>query len=861
MRLPHRRKDRSGPRPDARRSPLHLYTSVLVIVAVAVCVGALWFQRDTRLDRAEVSARRDATFSAQLAATTIESELRAVRDAVEGLASAPGTPRVLAAPTGCTLSFGGGPAFSKGHFDIIDTAGTAVCSSLPAGPATYVDASWLPEALRRAGTQGPVPDIRTATTAIVVSAPFAGGAVIAVLEASEVAARLAPRLSRAQKLDVLVTSGQTVVSRSVDPSAWVAVQLPHPFAARDGGGAQPGVDGVARLYGSAEPAGTAWLVHVGMDPGEALAAAKEDAARDLWVAVVGLLILGTASVVVSRRIVVPLRRLRARVVGVNGAGAEVGPIVNGPREVVEVATAFEDLRQQLQSQLDAAQRLAAIVESSHDSIISRSADGLITSWNRGAENMYGYLAAEAIGRPKAMLVPRECLGDFLAIDARAMRGEAVPTVETRRLRKDGTTVEVEVTLSPVRDPSGAVVGTSSVARDLTLIKQAQADRRVLEERLQQAQRLETVGQLAGGIAHDFNNLLSVILSYAQFVSEEVPAGSDLRADTEQIIIAAERAATLTRQLLLFARREPVNPERIDANALVRHTGQLLARSIGEHIELSLRLSPGLPAVFADRGQVEQVLMNLVLNARDAMPSGGVLTIETSVASPTSGPPAGESARAPGSDVVFAVTDTGVGMDAVVAARAFEPFFTTKRETGGTGLGLATVYGIVTDAGGQVRLASEPGSGTTVRVYLPTAPHGAAGQAERAARGPRPGEGETILVVEDQAAVRQVTARLLTRNGYKVLEAPGAQEALALARSADLDLILTDVVMPHGSGPELVGALRTEGSTVAVLFMSGYSAGVVGPDDMAEGDPHLLQKPFNEADLVERVQQALARAGP
>jgi two-component system, cell cycle sensor histidine kinase and response regulator CckA len=364
----------------------------------------------------------------------------------------------------------------------------------------------------------------------------------------------------------------------------------------------------------------------------------------------------------------------------------------------------------------------------------------------------------------------------------------------------------------------------------------------LEAQLQQARRLESVGKLAGGVAHDFNNLLAIILNYADF-AREAATDEEQRRDLEELSKAATRGAELVRQLLQFSRRRPVDATAVDITEVIRDTEPMLRRAAGEQIKLRCWLASELPPTLIDHGQLTQVLMNLVVNARDAMPDGGTLTIKATQS--------GESA------VQLAVEDTGQGMDAATVAKAFDPFFTTKPPGSGTGLGLATVYGIVTQADGGIELDSEPGRGTRVVIELPCGE--AALVSRRSGERPaaaEPGRGETILVVEDDVQVRGIAGRILREHGYHVLEACGGAEALRVAEGAPhpIDMLVSDVVMPGMSGPELAGRLRELRPDLPVLHMSGYSSGIASHDP--GGLPDLIEKPFSAADLLARVRQLL-----
>jgi len=387
--------------------------------------------------------------------------------------------------------------------------------------------------------------------------------------------------------------------------------------------------------------------------------------------------------------------------------------------------------------------------------------------------------------------------------------------------------------------------------------QAQAERERLENRVHQSQRLESLGLLAGGVAHDFNNLLAVILNCAAFVAEATTDDEAVQADVQEIRKAARQAAQLTRQLLIFGRRERVQLEALDLGAVVADVQTLLARSIGEHVKLVVHTVASLPPVRGDRSQIEAVLVNLAVNARDAMPDGGTLTIESGVTL-LDGDQAGLFPPLPaGSYVTLSVTDTGVGMSPDVVMRIFEPFFTTKPQGHGTGLGLATVHGIVAGAGGGLSVQSELGAGTTIRAFFPAADQAAVAKATPPPAVDVRSRGETLLVVEDEPAVLQLVVRMLRRNGYSVIAAATAAQALTLAAEHDFDMLLTDVVMPEMSGLELAERISQLRPAASVLFMSGYSPDLFGDKrGIAEGI-RLLQKPFTEQALLEGIRPAMA----
>jgi PAS domain S-box-containing protein len=501
---------------------------------------------------------------------------------------------------------------------------------------------------------------------------------------------------------------------------------------------------------------------------------------------------------------------------------------------------------------------AAIVASSADAIVGKDANGRITSWNPGAEALYGYSPAQMLGHHVRELIPADLLAEEDELSARVFRGERLQEYETVRRRADGTTVPVAKTMSPIYDAAGDVVGISAIGRDITDRKRMQAERQALEDRLHQSERLESLGQLAGGIAHDFNNLLSVILNYAAFVLEEISDNEPVQDDIREIREAAERAARLTRQLLIFGRRETTQPEPLDLDQVVADVRNLLSRTLGEDIVLVVHMSDHPPVIHADRGQVEQVLVNLAVNARDAMPDGGTLTIETSPVTLDDNVAGLHPGLVAGRYIQLSVSDTGSGMAQATIDRAFEPFFTTKARGEGTGLGLATVYGIVTGADGGVTIYSELDIGTTIRVYFRPS---SLAPVSHTTEPPKLGhaDGETILVVEDEAAIRKVADRILTRYGYQVLLAANGVEAMQLIEEHDIDLVLTDVVMPQMSGRELVERLKVVRPGTPTLFVSGYSQGVLGPRQGLDEGVALLQKPFSEHSLIESVHDLLAHS--
>ena len=629
-------------------------------------------------------------------------------------------------------------------------------------------------------------------------------------------------------------------------------------------------------------------------------------------------------------------------------------------------------------------RLAAIVTSSSDAIIGKTLEGIVTSWNVGAERIFGYSPAEMVGQSIYRLIPEELHDSERELLTRITRGERVEIFEAERVRKDGRRIQIAVSVSPIRDAYGKVVGASSIKRDITERKQAaealarsqerlrlalkaarmgtwqwdvanntlswdeqlhelygiepgqqvtqyehfigrvhqddrafviaavqraleggggldyefrivmpdgrirwladqgrvardpkgnplymtgvcldMTERKLLEERLRQAQRMDSVGQLAGGIAHEANNMMSVVLGCADYVLQRTDLPGPVREDVDQIWKAAKRTAGITQQLLAFSRRQVLQPQVLDLNATVRDLEPILTRTLGETLGLRMHLSPGLSPVRADPGQLEQVLINLTLNARDAMRDQGRLTIETMNVVLDQAYVAGKSVDSlrPGEYVALVVSDTGHGMDRVTLDRVFEPFFTTKGVGQGTGLGLSTVYGIVKQSGGFIWVYSEPGLGTTFKVYFPvmTTSPGAANLREPA---PAARENETVLVAEDEAMVRGIMARTLRDCGYNVLEAADGRAALEIleAQGGDVSLIVADVVMPDLGGREMAARLAERWPEVPVLFTSGYTGMDVVRRGLLDEGHEFLQKPLAPEALARKVREMVdARA--
>ncbi|HWO39336.1 MAG TPA: PAS domain S-box protein, partial [Candidatus Acidoferrum sp.] len=622
-------------------------------------------------------------------------------------------------------------------------------------------------------------------------------------------------------------------------------------------------------------------------------------------------------------------------------------------------------------------QLAAIVESSLDAIIGETLDGTIVSWNASAEAVYGYSAAEAVGQSIAMLAPAEQRYERDQLLDRLARGEKIDHHETTRVRKDGQKIIVSVTLSPIRDASGNVVGASAISRDITERRRFEQDlrrsearfaslvqdapygiyrvtsdgqflqvnpalvrmlgyqseaallacnidtdvyakaefrkqlidaygrhqgfmdvethwkrksgerivvrlsgrpvkrpggelayfevfaedvteRRSLEKQLLQSQKMDAIGRLAGGVAHDFNNLLGVILGQTELLQAEFGSNPSFYRRAEAIEQSARRAADLTKQLLAFSRQQLIEPRVVDPNAIVRNVEKLLRRLIGEDVELTSHLQPNAGNIKVDPSQLEQILMNLAVNARDAMPDGGKLILETAYVELDEAYARQHLGAKAGDFVMLAVSDTGTGMDSQTMTRIFEPFFTTKAEGQGTGLGLSTVYGIVKQNNGYIMPYSEVGHGTTFRIYLPRVWETPEVRHQKSNQGEFAKGCETILVVEDETSLRELARELLETNGYKVIEAERGEKAIQLVESSEtpIALLLTDVVMPGMGGEQLARRLLELRPELHVLYMSGYTDDAINNRGVLPKDTLFLPKPFTRATLLRRVREAL-----
>ena len=537
---------------------------------------------------------------------------------------------------------------------------------------------------------------------------------------------------------------------------------------------------------------------------------------------------------------------------------------------VAVVLAGQDALKRAESNAEHVNRLLdSIIENMPAMVFMKDAGELrFERFNRAGEELLGLTRAELLGKSDYDFFPKEQADFFVEKDREVLRTGVTDIAEEPIQTKTGERW-LHTRKIPLRDEQGVPRHLLGVSIDITDKKHAKdqlrasheaLERRVqqTEEQLRHAQKMEAIGRLAGGVAHDFNNLLSVIQSAASMALGALDDLEEVRADLSEIQLAAERAARLTRQLLAFGRRQLLEPRVVDLNEVLAGSREMLARMIGEDIELRYAMAPNVGKVKVDVGQLEQVVMNLVLNARDAMPRGGRLTIETANVVFDEDYADTHTEVLAGAHVMLAVSDTGVGMDRATRERVFEPFFTTKELGKGTGLGLSTVFGIVKQSGGSIFVYSELGHGATFKLYFPHAVERRSRSDPRMLAVNPQARGETILVAEDDDQVRAVVRRVLARAGYQVLEARSGGEALALAERHlhSIDLLLTDVVMPEMGGPELASALSSRRPGLRLLFMSGYTDDSMLRHGVFEGEVAYLQKPLTPDLLLRRVREVL-----
>jgi len=752
----------------------------------------------------------------------------------------------------------------------VDTTGRIQCSALPMStPIDIADREWF-RAVRNGGEFGvgaPVVGAISGGWVVGLSVPIRApdGSLRGVVGGSLPLTRLQELLTRApaapDELTTVSDTARRVIARSQHPEQWVGRQLTRdttPGTSLGGGRTLVrgrDADGTQRQWASVQIPGVGWTVYAGVPLARVLAPARATLAR---YAVLGLVVLLSALALawaIERHISRSLQRVVVAARDASG-GSAAWPAGRGPAEVQALA---EQLRESFarRDASDAAERRTraqyqAIVDHAVFGIAVVGGTGCFEQVNPALLAMLGCTdAGELLGREAETVfvhaAERDRLHDRLHSEG------IVRELETEWRRADGSAIVVRLGGRLVRD-RGATPGYELFVEDIT-------SQRALELALLQSQKMEAVGRLAGGIAHDFNNLLTVIGGNATLLLADQPPDAS-RPELHEIAEAAERARLLTRQLLGFSRRDPAVPRALDVNEVITGLGATLLRLIGEHIEVVTTLAPDLPPVCMDQGRLEQVLVNLAVNARDAMPGGGTLRLSTRTSATP--PPEAADRVLPDGWVVIRVQDTGHGIAAAVRERIFEPFFTTKPTGEGTGLGLAVSYSNVTAAGGCLTVASRPGEGARFDVWLPASAQGApTTRPSQGEAGAARGGGEHILVAEDEDAVRRLIVRTLGDAGYMVTVAEDGEAAIERlsAPGARFDLVLTDVVMPRRSGIDVARASHERDPAVPVLLMTGYPADLPIWDAVGGDAERLLQKPFSPSDLLQRLRHLLERDRP
>ena len=506
----------------------------------------------------------------------------------------------------------------------------------------------------------------------------------------------------------------------------------------------------------------------------------------------------------------------------------------------------EERKERLRAELRM-QEQSRLLDLASDAILQQDLEDTILYWNRGAERLYGWSSAEAVGKKTSQLIYRNAGSTAEARQQLALTGEW--SGDLKQLTRAGKEVITSNRWTLVHDEAGMARSILSIATDVT-------ERRSLEAQLRQSQKMEAVGQLAGGVAHDFNNLLTVIQGHSSLLLAGGTLSKAASESVQMVMESAERAAGLTRQLLMVSRKQTPQMGQVDLNKAVAGMVRMLQRTLGEHIQLEVRPGLNLPTIHADPGMIDQVLLNLAVNARDAMPSGGKLTIRTSISPPAQ---PGLKVPVPSSSVSLHCTDTGMGIPPEVLPRIFEPFFTTKEAGKGTGLGLATVHGIVQQHRGSIEVSSEVGKGTTFLITLPAATETPAAAASKGEESGTQGGTETILVVEDEPVVRQLMRNILGRFGYQVLEAASGLAALKIWRQQPdrVALLLTDVIMPDGmTGWDLAEQLSKDQPKLKIVYTTGYGAELTGRERHLKEGVNFVQKPFTPAKLLQTVRRCL-----
>jgi PAS domain S-box-containing protein len=859
---------------------------VLISTLLAVAVGVVCWLSYAQVRRVLVEAAETRVDgAARQVAAMLDESLRRMRTEAQAQATGAEIAALLARPSAATHDRAEralldapvrNPASRTSH-EVWSADGRLL---LAIGPLRPRDGDLRRDPPREAGAGPIVPTSEGMLYSIVAPVLGATGDTLGWLATT----RTLAAAQGVHELEEMVGLRATLLVGNATGDVWTDFRAPvaGPPAPRvSGAPAQFDLAGERRLGATVPMRSAPWVVHVHTPLALAVAPARRFVV-DLVAVALALIALGALGAwLVSRQVTAPLAQVTEAAQDVARGDYARRVSIRRRDEIGSLADSFNTMAERIEAsaerlhghtgeleatnaQLRASEeRYRQLVDAAHEGICVVDPAGVITYANRRLAALLGQPDDALHGRSFFELMDRETAFEARTQFARRARGIA-ETSELPLRRSDGTMLWTNMASSSLFDADGVFTGALLMLSDVT-------EQRALEAQLRQAQKMEAVGQLAGGVAHDFNNLLTVVSSYSEFLLEGLEPDSRLRGDVEEIRAASRRAANLTRQLLAFSRQQVLRPREMDLGVVVRGMTEMLQRMVGADIRLEARLAPDLAECFADPGQFEHVLMNLVVNARDAMPDGGRITIETANVSIEAASVGRHGHLPPGAYVLLAVSDTGIGMDSATQARVFEPFFTTKRVGEGTGLGLSTVYGIVQQSDGAITVSSAPGIGTTFTVFLPAVPPYEAGAIDEAARGAAMPAGAAtrmhasstpaagvILVVDDEESVRDVVCRTLAQRGHTVLAAADVAEALALLedRAQRIDLVVSDVTMPVLGGVSLVEHLaRARPGTRAVL-MSGFTAdallrrGVLPPSVM------FLGKPFTQESLVQTVAAAL-----
>ena len=841
----------AGSRPG-RSLRFYFIALAVLIILVASAAGAYVYAQSAA--DAQNAAIADAHFAAGKAAAELNGSLQFIQKAMASIAAAPTTPQVLADPSKCVVGFAPVGPFTTGHIDFVRGDGSVACTSStpkPAG-APYAGQPWLQTS--SPGVFAPLADAAGGALVGVVVYPIPGGGDFAwFLNLAEVGPKLSQEYgSGVNQLEFVVVSpdSRSVIARSIDPNQWVG----KPIATTSFGQSSGSVDrvdlnGTPRWYSEVGgPAG--WKIYVGADKATALKSAATLQERQLGIIAIGVTVLLIALVVAYRQVVTPMTAMSDAVRASHGAAPRPPIQVGGPAEVATLGEEINRLMSSLDSELADRQR----AEKNYKLLFDNHPEPMwvydtstlrFIEVNEAAIRKYGYSRDEFLHMTIEAIRPESELPalakSLLTTETESHSGPWIHRT------KNGTLMDVEITSHAIQFAD--IRARFVMAEDVT-------DKKKLERQFLQAQRLESLGQLAGGVAHDFNNLLAVILNVTAQLKSELPDSTSSR-DLDRVEKAAQSASRLTRQLLAFARREVVQGTVLNLSEQVGGLTDLLRRTLGSHVVLTTNLTEDVWPVLMDPGQLEQIVINLAVNSRDAMPKGGTLALSVENVTVDEAYAQGRADLAPGRYVQLQVSDAGSGMDKATLDHVFEPFFTTKPVGQGTGLGLATVYGIVKQLGGHIGVYSELGQGTTVTVLIPATDRPVpTAEVAAPATHREPGAG-TVLVVEDYADLRDLIREILEAAGYKVLVAPDGAAGLKLARerAGEIDVLLTDIVMPNMLGPELAEQLKADNPGIRVLFMSGHAQPALGTMTLAPGTS-LLQKPFMEDELLDKLHEVL-----